>query len=128
MSKQKKPPTTADRIKQGLKYSLADARKALKLTQEDAADRIGISGEFYARIERGNAIPSVQTLVVMSDALGVSPDALLGYKPLSDPNPSAAPDEPSEVRLAIRRVRSGSPRAVRFVNMLLKEFARVDDE
>lgn len=60
-----------------------EARKALHITQEDAAQRMNVSVEFYARIERGEALPSLPTFVKMVVALGVSADALLGNRPSS---------------------------------------------
>ncbi|MCG8419854.1 MAG: helix-turn-helix transcriptional regulator, partial [Proteobacteria bacterium] len=39
-----------------------NVREAKKLTQADIAERIGLSAEFYARIERGIALPSIRTL------------------------------------------------------------------
>ncbi len=106
--------------------SVAETRRALNLTQEDVADRVGFSTEFYSRIERGRAIPSVQTLVKMSDALGVTPDVLLGFQQAGDPNPSAAPDDPADVRRTIRRLRVASPSTLRFVNALLNELDRIE--
>ena len=50
------------------------SRTALGLTQADAAERVGITSEFYARIERGQTLPSVPTLAAIADALGVSAD------------------------------------------------------
>ncbi|MEM9491193.1 MAG: helix-turn-helix transcriptional regulator, partial [Myxococcota bacterium] len=48
------------------------ARKALHLTQEDAAERINVSSEFYARIERGTSLPSIITFARIVSTLGVS--------------------------------------------------------
>jgi transcriptional regulator with XRE-family HTH domain len=57
------------------------ARKALKLSQEDAAERIGVRLDFYARIERGATMPSLRTLTRMAWALDASADVLLGTEP-----------------------------------------------
>lgn len=105
------------------------ARAALELTQEDAAERIEVSVEFYARIERGNSLPSVPTLARIAGVLGVSADALLGRRPFV---PGVAPgwgqvspptDAP-EIRRVIRMLRRASPGALRLVGMLLKEIER----
>lgn len=110
------------------------ARTALKLTQEDAAERVGISAEFYARIERGNALPSVPTLARISTALGVSADTLLGRAVIrqqeamakeeparwSAPSSSDAP----EIRRLLRRLRNASPATLRLVTLLVKELER----
>ena len=109
-----------------------EARKALELTQEDAAERIGVSAEFYARIERGNALPSVPTFARISGALGVSADTLLGVRitstieaPPSRTSPPPPSDTP-EIRRLIRRLRKASPATLRLVTMLVKELDRLD--
>jgi transcriptional regulator with XRE-family HTH domain len=61
-----------------------EARMALGLTQDTVAERINISAEFYARLERGSVKPSVDTLARMVAVLGVSADMLLG---LASPDP-----------------------------------------
>lgn len=106
------------------------ARKALKLTQEDAAERIGVSGEFYARIERGNSLPSVQTFVRMAGALGVTADSLLGRPaPASQGENSlwqaAQPaSDPPEIRRLLRLLRKSSPSTLRLVSLLIKELEK----
>ncbi len=112
-----------------------DARKVLGLTQEDAAERIGVSAEFYARIERGNALPSVPTLSRIANSLQVSADILLGFR---DGAPSAlhisqtkaAPEtteDSPEMRRLMRRLRKAPPGSLRLVALLLKEIARVQN-
>jgi transcriptional regulator with XRE-family HTH domain len=116
------------------------ARTSLKLTQEDAAERIGVSAEFYARIERGNALPSVPTLARISTSLGVSADSLLGRAvpgsddaseraelpaPVQPPAPAPPTDGPELRRLA-RRLRKASPVTLRLVALLVKELERTD--
>lgn len=108
-----------------------EARKALELTQEDAADRIGVSAEFFARIERGNALPSVPTFARISAALGVSADALLGLRPghVAPLQPAWAavspPTDSPEIRRLIRRLRRATPATLRLVTMLVKELERL---
>lgn len=104
------------------------ARVALKLTQEDAAERIGVSAEFYARIERGNALPSVPTLARICSALGVSADVLLGRTEVArikEPPPAkwspAPPSDSPEIRRLVRRLRRASPATLRLVTLLIKE-------
>lgn len=104
------------------------ARKALHLTQEDAAERINVSVEFYARIERGTSLPSILTFARVVAALGVSADALLGRRtsivaanaPWTAPTPADSP----EIRRLLRRLRKAEPSSLRLVNMLLKELER----
>ena len=108
-----------------------EARKALHLTQEDAAERINVSVEFYARIERGTSLPSIGTFARMVPALGVSADALLGRLTAAAQSAQAsgvgmswAPAPPSdgpEVRRLIRRLRKARSSTLRLVAMLVKE-------
>lgn len=57
------------------------ARRALGRSQADAAEEIGISTDFYARIERGSTMPSVETLRRIAEVLQVGADVLLGLQP-----------------------------------------------
>ncbi len=99
------------------------ARKALGLTQEDTAERIQVSVEFYARIERGTSLPSILTFARIVSVLGVSADALLGqavYRQQASWVPPTPNDRP-EIRRLVRRLRKARSSTVRFVNLLLKE-------
>ena len=68
-------------LKEAIGRGAYQARQALKLTQEDAAERIGVRPDFYARIERGATMPSLRTLTRMAWALNASADGLLGTEP-----------------------------------------------
>lgn len=91
---------------------LKAARRAMGLTQEEAAREIGISAEFYARMERGNALPSVETLVKMAHVLQVSADHLLGGDKAAQP---------------VRRALSAPKKDSRQVSYIVDK-ARVDPE
>ncbi len=111
------------------------ARKSLELTQEDAAERIGVSAEFYARIERGNALPSVPTFARIAAALGVSADVLLGLRRSGDSDrggdaqpawaAASPPSDSPEIRRLLRRLRKATPATLRLVTMLVKELERL---
>lgn len=112
-----------------------EARRSLELTQEDAAERIGVSAEFYARIERGNALPSIPTFARIVTALGVSADQLLGLRPRLDSpeedteaqpawTSASPPADSPEIRRLVRRLRKASPATLRLVTMLVKELER----
>lgn len=105
------------------------ARKSLELTQEDAAERLNVSVEFYARIERGNSLPSVPTFARIAATLGVSADTLLGQKPPESSAPPAwlqpaLPTEPPEIRRLLRMLRKATPATLRLVSLLLKEIEK----
>lgn len=85
------------------------ARKALRLSQEDAAERINVSVEFYGRIERGASLPSILTFVRIAGALKVSADYLLGAKVSWVPTED---EDSPEVKLVLDRWRKDPcPRA-----------------
>jgi transcriptional regulator with XRE-family HTH domain len=105
------------------------ARKALELTQEDAAERIGVSVEFYARIERGNSLPSVPTFVRIANSLGVSADSLIGRNVAPETEsaawqPAPPPSESPEIRRLLRLLRRASPATMRLVTLLVKEMEK----
>lgn len=120
---------TVSKLARSIGTAARQARTALELTQEDAAERLGVSVDFYARIERGNSLPSVPTLARMVAVLGVSADALLGriaFEPGAAAAWSAAasPTDPPEVRRVSRMLRRASPGAIRVVATLLRELER----
>ncbi len=110
-----------------------DARKALSITQEDAAERIGISLEFYGRIERGGTLPSVPTLARMAEALRTSADSLLGSSPRagvarertvqrwSEP---VVQEESRELRKLLRRLRRADRKTLRLLNAFVNALER----
>lgn len=53
-------------------------RNILELTQEELAERIGVSTSFIGHIERGSRKLSVETLYAICKALETSADFLLG--------------------------------------------------
>ena len=52
-------------------------RKAVGLSQEELADRVGISTTHMSHIETGNTKLSLQVLVAISEALEVTTDSLI---------------------------------------------------
>lgn len=52
-------------------------RKELKLTQNDVAERIGVSNNHISALERGIVVPSLEVLSDICDVLNCSPDYLL---------------------------------------------------
>jgi transcriptional regulator with XRE-family HTH domain len=103
--------------------SARTARTRLGLSQADAAERAGISAEFYARIERGGTLPSTPTLVSMANALEVSADVLLGRARDQAPRrhpPKIAAGESAELRRLLRRLRAARPKTLRLLNLLAR--------
>jgi transcriptional regulator with XRE-family HTH domain len=108
--------------------ALREARGALHITQEDAAERSGISLEFYARMERGGTLPSTPTLLSLADGLGVSADELLGRgrakgRGVARRAPSASEERP-DVRRLVRRLRGARPQTLRLVALVVAAIER----
>ncbi|MBE5799911.1 MAG: helix-turn-helix transcriptional regulator [Clostridiales bacterium] len=61
-------------------------RHQQRLTQEQLTEKAGISKQFLGNIECGKAIPSVQTVLSLCDALDVTPDDLLNHSAVHDPD------------------------------------------
>ena len=53
-------------------------RNAKKLTQAGLAEAVGRSVDAISQFERGKTLPSIETLIALSDTLNVTIDQLLG--------------------------------------------------
>ncbi|XZF16697.1 helix-turn-helix domain-containing protein [Chitinophagaceae bacterium MMS25-I14] len=53
-------------------------RKALKLSQDELAKRVGTSAPIIGRYERGEIKPAIDTAAKIAEELGVTVDYLLG--------------------------------------------------
>lgn len=108
------------------------ARRARRLTQEDVADRVGVSTQFYGRIERGYALPSVTTLRRMLDVLDLRADDLLGVPGIEATSDDDAPvqaqmeTENPHLRRLMRYLRRASPVTLHVVNVLLDEIEKAE--
>ncbi|MBI5494607.1 MAG: helix-turn-helix transcriptional regulator [Deltaproteobacteria bacterium] len=106
---------------------LRQAREACQFTQAELAERAALATEAYGRLERGLALPRVETLIRLARALGVSTDALLGVDalPLTAAQPAVRYKTPpaSAERLA-RRVRAAQRRTERLVDELVAALSR----
>lgn len=90
------------------------AREQAGLTQQEAAERVGVVTEVYGRMERGLLLPSLPTLLRVCRALRVDANALLGFSFTKAPvwlaQPLAIDSEPPAVRRLLRTVRRLKPR------------------
>lgn len=64
-------------LKEVMAVNLRRIRHDKKLTQEEVADRAGLSARYIGAIERANKAASVTVLGRIADALGVEPAALI---------------------------------------------------
>lgn len=60
--------------------NLKSLRKSLGLTQQQLADKLGISRVNYTRYETNVSSPDFQTLVAIADFYDVSLDVIFGRK------------------------------------------------
>ena len=73
-------------------------RKQAGMTQEQLAERLGVTPQAVSKWENDNSCPDISMLPAIAEVFGVSTDALLGREPLSAPAAIPAPDggkEPS---------------------------------
>lgn len=82
-------------------------RQLIGLTQQELAERIGVSTSFVGHVERGTRKASLETLVALSNALGVSVDYLLAGSLQDGPDEedASAAMDPNR-RLVIREILS----------------------
>ncbi len=73
-------------------------RQARRLTQEQLAERAGLSYKFIGEVERGRGNPTLTTLAGISEALGVGLTDLLALDP---ERPRLTPRQASQVRDAL---------------------------
>ncbi len=115
---------------------IAKARRALGITQEEAAERIGITVEYYARLERGQSLPSLLTFAQLSVALEVSAESLMNLgdvtaRPVEAPPPWYLPpqtEESKQLRRLFRRLRSLPPELVAAAESVVKQLERFIDK
>jgi transcriptional regulator with XRE-family HTH domain len=102
------------------------------LTQEDVANRVGVSTQFYGRIERGYALPSVTTLRRMLDVLDLRADDLLGVPGVGATGMDEAAEqaqiesENPPLRRLMRYLRRASPVTLQAVQGVLDEIEKAE--
>lgn len=67
-------------------------RRKNSLTQEELAEKVGISASFMGHIERGTRVASLETLIALCNVLKTSPHQLLNAS-LSDDISEHMPNE-----------------------------------
>ena len=106
------------RLKAELAERARAARERLGLSQAEAAQQVGMSAHLYNSMERGAVVPSLFTLVAMTEVLKTSSDHLLGLTREEGMAP-LEPRRPEEVEL-LATVRGWSPEQVRALVHLLR--------
>ncbi len=59
--------------------NLSRIRREQHYTQKELAIKAGLNPNYYAKVERGDGIPSLKTLVKIAKALDVSITEIVGY-------------------------------------------------
>jgi transcriptional regulator with XRE-family HTH domain len=85
-------------------------RATLSLTQEQLAQKAGISVSYLSMIECGDGTPHVETLVSLADALGISVSQL--FLDANEPGGGQTHHLPLMAYLGSRRLSSGDVRAL----------------
>lgn len=99
---------------------MKQARRARKWKQPRVAEAIGISVQFYGRIERGKALPGMDTFTKLLTLFGLSPSAVLGFVPRT----AEADEDTPVLRRIARRLRRVPARGRALVRELLDELDR----
>ena len=68
-----------DGINDRIARNLSGIRKEQRYTQKDLAIKAGLNPNYYAKVERGDGIPSLKTLVKIARALEVTVTEIVGY-------------------------------------------------
>jgi transcriptional regulator with XRE-family HTH domain len=104
------------------------ARHARKLTQQQVAEQLAVSVEFYSRMERGLAHPSLELFLRMLTVLGVNADTLLGLDATraAAPVPLTSPADHRDVRRVVAALQKLPASSVRLVTALLTELERAE--
>ena len=71
--------------------NLVQLRKIHKLTQEDIAEKVGVSRQAVAKWESGETIPDLEKARQLAGVLGVSLDDLTNYEPKENMGLSVPP-------------------------------------
>lgn len=66
------------------KDNLVQLRKLRSLTQEDIAEKVGVSRQAIAKWEAGDSIPDLDKCRILADVLGVSLDDLANHERQDD--------------------------------------------
>lgn len=94
---------------------IAECRKKMNMTQEQLAEKIGVSRKSISRWENGNSMPDYSILKTLCDTLNISINELYygkkidktDYKNISEDNLRMYIQEKYSKRILIKRILSG---------------------
>lgn len=73
------------------KDNLVSTRKLLQMTQEDLAEKVGVTRQAVAKWESGETVPDLEKSMLIADAFGVSLDELVKNEPSDNMGLGVAP-------------------------------------
>lgn len=76
-------------VEKRLGRRVADLRRLAEMTQEQLAERVGVSPETISRLERGAAVPSLARIEEIAGALGVELPDLFRFRERETPRDRA---------------------------------------
>ena len=95
----------ADNLNVEIGKRLRQRRKKMGLTQEKAAELLGMSATYYGEIERGNKGISIPRVVTVYEKMGLSPTYLLtGQRISKNVMSEILKDCPKDKRATLERV------------------------
>ena len=59
--------------------NLSKIRKQLRYTQREVGELAGLNPNYYAKVERGDGVPSLKTLYKIAKALNISITDIVGF-------------------------------------------------
>ena len=71
--------------------NLVSTRKLLQMTQEDLAEKVGVTRQAVAKWESGETVPDLEKSMLIADAFGVSLDELVNHEPADNMGLGVAP-------------------------------------
>lgn len=73
------------------KDNLVSTRKLLQMTQDDLAEKVGVTRQAVAKWESGETVPDLEKSMLIADAFGVSLDELVNHEPADNMGLGVAP-------------------------------------
>ena len=103
-----------------LGYRLKIAREKKKLTQEELAEKTGVTNNYISNIERNKSIPSLETVVKICNVLDITPDYLVLDSLYS--STGYLHDEISEL------LQQCSPKTIRLISKVIKAIVEENEK